>query len=84
MMAVEATGGEDGQDADMRSMIHASAAAEVARIQHISRAAPSPGASPFGLGAGLGVSRVGVEHAREDSFGDSDSMVSYTFDTTAS
>lgn len=71
---------EEGQDANMKSMIQASAAAEVARIQHMTRIADSSQNRPFALVSGTN-SKLGhgsSESCREDSFGSNDSF-SYTF-----
>ena len=78
------TGG--GQDEDMKSMLHASAAAEVAEIQRLTRADKDMHNGPFDVGAG---SRPGSGNERGQGFSDcpsygrndSMSMVSCTFDS---
>lgn len=79
-----ATGGS--QDEDMKSMLHASAAAEVAEIQRLTRADKDMHNGPFDAGAG---SRPGPGNERGRSFSDcsshdrndSMSVMSCTFDS---
>lgn len=79
-----ATGGS--QDEDMKSMLHASAAAEVAEIQRLTRADKDMHSGHFDVGGG---SRAGLGNGRGQdltdaySYGrnDSMSMVSCTFDS---
>lgn len=79
-----ATGGS--QDEDMKSMLHASAAAEVAEIQRITRADKAMCSSPFGVGAGSSPGPAngrGRDCSEDYSYGRNDSMslVSCTFDS---